>query len=60
MTFKDTYISGPFLARLYDALRDSRGFLRSELYSDPCPKPLGDFDEELFRLLLIMEEISDD
>ena len=58
MTFKDSYISGDFLARLYDALYDSRCVIRSDLYDEPCSLSKDDFQIDLFILLLEMEGLA--
>lgn len=58
MTFKDSYVSGEFLSRLYDALCDSRSVIRSDLYDDPCILSKDDFQIDLFVLLLEMEDLA--
>lgn len=57
MIFKDTYVSGPFLLKLYYALQKSRQLVRSDVYSEPFPDDLGEFDVDLFVLLLQLEDM---
>lgn len=58
MTFKDSYISGKFLARLYDTLYDARCIIRSDLYDEPCIFSKDDFQIDLLILLLEMEDLA--
>lgn len=58
MTFKDSYVSGEFLARLYDSLYNSRSIIRSDLYDVPCSFSKDDFQIDLFILLLEMEDLA--
>ena len=58
MRFQDTYISGQFLSKLYEALRDSRSLIRSDLYGLPSEVLKEDFQGDIFVLLLELEDLS--
>lgn len=60
MTFNDVYVSGEFLARLYDAIYDARSIIRCDLYDEPCSFSKDDFQIDLFILLLEMEDLANE
>ena len=59
MTFKDDYISGSFLSRLYDVLYDSRRWSIASRLDLPCDVDPDCLDYEIFRLLLILDELKE-
>ena len=58
MKFTNSYVSGAFLGRLYNALCKSRMLVRSDLYDESFGFSEEDLHEELLVLLLQMEDIA--
>lgn len=57
MIFSDRYVSGPFLLQLYNALRKSRCLVRSDVYDEPFPDDLTEFDCDLLVLISQIEDL---
>ena len=59
MIFRDMYVSGEFFTELYDALRNTKSLIRSDLYDEPCSILKDDFLITIWLLILQMEEMMD-
>lgn len=59
MTFKDQFISGSFLDRLYTALHDSRRWAIAYRLDLPCDVDPDSLDYEIFRLLSILDALKE-